>query len=68
MVSWAPDSRYISSASRDSTVKIWDIEKPKNALHTLSGHEDEVFALDWAPNGGQVATGSKDRTIKIWRA
>ena len=36
------------------------------AIYTLSGHADEVFALDWSPNGEKVASGSRDRTIKIW--
>ena len=55
------------SASKDSTVKLWDTADLKTAKHTLPGHADEVYALDWSPNGMQVASGSKDRTIKIWR-
>ncbi len=35
-------------------------------MHTLSGHMDEVYALDWSPNGHSLASGSKDHTIKIW--
>ena len=70
---WSPDSRYVASASRDSTVKVWPAvaaargtAKPV-ALHTLSGHADEVYALDWSPNGEGLASGSKDRLVKVWR-
>ena len=35
------------------------------AVSTLSGHEDEVYALDWAPNGEAVASGSKDHLVKM---
>lgn len=35
------------------------------AVSTLSGHADEVYALDWAPNGEAVASGSKDRLVKM---
>lgn len=69
-VAWSPDARYLVSASKDSTAKLWEIDggkKPKGAKETLPGHYDEVYALDWSPNGAAVATGSKDRTIKIWK-
>jgi ribosome assembly protein 4 len=69
-VAWSPDARYLVSASKDSTAKLWEIDggkKPKGAKETLPGHFDEVYALDWSPNGSAVATGSKDRTIKIWK-
>ena len=78
-VVWSADSRYIASASRDSTVKLWPARAaggaspdgtpaPKPvAVETLSGHADEVYALDWSPDGGMVASGSKDRLVKIWR-
>ena len=72
-VCWAADSRLLASASKDSTVKIWSVAVQKGrrlskALHTLSGHADEVYALDWAPNGQRIASGSKDRMIKMWRS
>ena len=60
------NSQYLVSASKDSTLKLWNVKTPKAAMHTLPGHEDEVYSLDWSPNGSQVASGSKDRTIKIW--
>ncbi|KAI2506839.1 hypothetical protein MHU86_7624 [Fragilaria crotonensis] len=69
-VAWSPDGRFLVSASKDSTAKLWEIDggkKPKGAKETLPGHYDEVYALDWSPNGAAVATGSKDRTIKIWK-
>jgi len=66
-VAWSSDSRYLVSASKDSTAKLWEMPLCKAARETLPGHADEVYALDWSPNGSSVATGSKDRTIKIWK-
>ncbi len=72
-VCWSGDSRYIASASKDSTVKVWSVRRVTSdgeavkpiAVSTLSGHADEVYALDWAPNGEAVASGSKDRLVKM---
>ena len=66
-VAWSSDSRYLVTASKDSTAKLWQVSDYKKAKETLPGHADEVYALDWSPNGSAVATGSKDRTIKIWK-
>jgi ribosome assembly protein 4 len=66
-VSWAPDSRMLASASKDSTVKVWAVAAPSKAKYTLSGHADEVYALDWSPEGDMVASGSKDRLVKVWK-
>jgi ribosome assembly protein 4 len=74
-VAWAADSRFLASASRDATCKVWNTRlggaagpaaKPV-ALHTLAGHADEDFALDWSPRGDALATGSRDRTLRVWR-
>jgi ribosome assembly protein 4 len=65
-VSWSPDSCFLLSASKDSTVKLWAIKDTKKAFATLPGHEDEVYTVDWSPNSSSAASGSKDRTIKIW--
>ena len=66
-VAWSSDSRFLVSASKDSTAKLWEVPSGKRARATLPGHADEVYALDWSPNGTSVATGSKDRTIKVWK-
>ncbi|CAM9979064.1 unnamed protein product, partial [Sphacelaria rigidula] len=66
-VAWSADSRLLVSASKDSTVKLWEMVALKRCVSsTLPGHADEVYALDWSPDGSAVASGSKDRTIKIW--
>lgn len=41
---------YYSSASKDSTIKLWNVKNTKKATYTLPGHEDEVYALDWYYN------------------
>jgi len=43
-ICWSSDSRMLISASKDSTLKIWDI-KTKKIKFDLPGHLDEVEIL-----------------------
>lgn len=59
-------SRYLASASSDSTIKIFDL-RSKKCIRTLIGHSDEVlFILSIGKK--LLASSSKDKTVKIWNA
>lgn len=70
-VAWSSDSRLLVSSSKDSTLKLWDVEQGSKTFGKLKvdlpGHSDEVFAVDWSADGAKVASGSKDCTLKLWR-
>jgi ribosome assembly protein 4 len=66
MVAWSSDSRLLASASKDTTVKVWDVRTGK-LKEDLPGHKDEVFALDWSQDGKCVASGGKDKVVKLWK-
>lgn len=66
-VSYSPDGRYIATASKDNTGKIWDANTGRLLL-TLAGHNDEVYFIDYSPDGKLIATSSFDHTAKIWDA
>lgn len=65
-LTWSSDSRMILSASKDSTLIVWDVTQRKMKKN-LPGHLDEVFAVDWASDGQTCASGSKDKSVKLWR-
>lgn len=51
------------SGSRDTTLRIWDIEKGQ-CKHVLMGHQASVRCLEI--HGDLVVSGSYDTTARIW--
>ena len=64
-ISWSPDGKLIASASKDETIRVWDLEANK-ILQTLKGHQSEVCNVVWAPDGQKLASASRDNTVRIW--
>ena len=54
-----------SSASFDSTVRLWDVERGISQM-TLSKHSEPVYSVAFSPDGRLLATGSFDKAIYIW--
>jgi WD40 repeat protein/DNA-binding XRE family transcriptional regulator len=55
----------LASASRDQTVKLWDVESGR-LLMSLPGHTDFVRSVAWSPAGHSLASCSNDGTIRLW--
>ncbi|MEG3960495.1 hypothetical protein QT982_34575, partial [Microcoleus sp. herbarium2] len=64
-VAIAPDGNTAISASKDTTLKIWDTETGTE-VRTLTGHTDSVNAVAIAPDGKTAISASRDNTLKIW--
>jgi WD40 repeat protein len=61
----SPDDRYLVTADRKGTVKVWDLDGLQ-PICTLPGHTDEVERAVFSPDGRTLATCSKDRTVLVW--
>merc|ERR1711936_1468249 len=55
----------LASASFDSTVRLWDVERG-DCLHTLTRHKEPVYSVAFSPNGKYLASGSFDKCVHIW--
>ena len=64
-VAFSPDSSIVASASRDGTVRLWDVATASNT-GTLLGHTDWVLSVAFSPDSSTVASASRDGTVRLW--
>uniref|UniRef100_A0A1B6KNS3 WD repeat-containing protein 55 homolog n=1 Tax=Graphocephala atropunctata TaxID=36148 RepID=A0A1B6KNS3_9HEMI len=58
-------SLILASASFDSTVRLWDVERGA-CIHTLTKHTEPVYSVAFSPDGKYLASGSFDKCVHIW--
>ncbi|XP_060703908.1 notchless protein homolog 1 [Hemiscyllium ocellatum] len=61
-----PQCRYLASASKDCSIRIWDTMLGL-CDKILTGHTQSVTCVKWGGDG-LIFSSSQDRTIKVWRA
>ena len=63
-VRFYPERNVLVSCSRDTTVKIWNMNDLSAPIQIFK-HENESYAFEFL-NANTMATGSWDNTVKIW--
>ncbi|HEX3148140.1 MAG TPA: WD40 repeat domain-containing protein [Gemmataceae bacterium] len=63
-VVFSPNGKQLATASRDATVKIWDLGNGRE-LRTYRGSKDPVRAIAWSRDGKWVAS-TAGNEIHIW--
>lgn len=60
----SPDGNLISTASSDTTLKLW--KSDGTLINTFEGHQAPVWDVSFSPDGNLIVSGSRDQTVKLW--
>ena len=63
-LAFSPDERTLASASSDSSVKLWDVER--HALLWSSWQTGGINSLVFSPDGSLLASGGHEGTVRLW--
>jgi len=63
---FSPDDRFLLTASRDRTARVWDIGNPRKLPIVLDDHKDWVMSARFNHDGNYILTGCKDNLIRRW--
>lgn len=65
-VEFSSDGRFIATASRDKTVRLWNRNNLNAQPITLKDHPDWVFSIAFSPNNEQILAGTKEDVVRAW--
>ena len=64
-LAFTADGTTLVSASRDTTIRLWDVDT-RNPHLTIKGHTEAIKALGFLEDGKTLASGSSDCTLRLW--
>jgi WD40 repeat protein len=69
-LAFSPDGRFLAGASRDRTIRIWQIEPGANQGMVVRLWYDKTAtnftSVDWAPDGHALVTADRSGRVAVW--
>jgi WD40 repeat protein len=63
---WSSDGAKLATASKDTTVRVWNASTGAQIGAPLTGHTDWVGTVAWSPDQRALVSASDDGTARIW--
>jgi WD40 repeat protein len=67
-IAFSADGKWLATAKRGHSVRLWDVATGKEIRHVPTGHEEPVRAVAVGPDGRTVASAACDGTLRLWEA
>jgi len=65
-LAFTADGRTLVSASRDTTIRLWDVETGKSKNLMTTGHTGAIRTLGLFEDGKTLLSASADCTLRLW--
>ena len=63
-VIYSPDGRYVATAARDATIKVWHVATQR--LVRAFVDKSMVYCIAFSPDGHKLASGNDEGQVKVW--